>query len=194
MANLRIVNSSGVVQFTDTRNVLTLLGKNFGSNPPAGTKGIAYGPSGSTYAFGYVPNGSSYGMVLRNAAGTVIFDAVAYGRMARPVGVMSGSIPPGTLTETKSFPVPAGKTYAVWIVAPVSFLAVRNESATIGGVVNYWYYLDSQEMSVTTASGVIYVTATRTESNTQNGQTSAGPYDNQAKYNWTAIVLDVTNY
>lgn len=190
MAHLRIVTDSGVVTLADNRDTICLLGKN--SNP-AGTLFTAVGAGGTTYAFGKPQGASDYGLVLRSETGEVLFDAVSYGRMAKPVGVMAGSIQ-STETQTVTQNFPAGRTYAVWIVSPVSSIRVRSGSGTIGGVINYWYYLDDQDMSVTINGGTVAITATRILSTSPNGPTNAGAYEEAAKYDWTALVLDVTGY
>lgn len=193
MASLRIVNDSGTVVLTDNRNTLCLLGKN--SSPP-GTIFTAVGAGGTEYAFGKPQGASSYGMTLRSPTGEVLFDAVSYGRMAKPVGVMSGSIPPGgtdeSVTVTNNYP--SGRSYAVWIVSRVSALQPRPGSGVIGGVMNYWYHLDIQEMAVTINGGQIQITASRTLDNSQNGINAIAPYLGDGKYDWRALILDVTGY
>lgn len=190
MAQLRIRNQSGVVILRDNRNTLCLLGKN--SSPP-GTQFTAVGAGGTTYAFGYPQGASDYGLVLRSPTGQVLFDAVSYGRMARPVGIMSGNIQ-STESQTVTQMFPSGRTYAVWIVSRVSTLRPRPGQGTIGGVLNYWYHLDTQDMEVSISGGEVSITAFRTLDNSQNGINSIAAYLGDGKYDWTAMVLDVTGY
>lgn len=190
MAQLRIVTGSGVVQMTDTRETLCLLGK--GGSPPAGTVFTAKGAS-TDYHFGYAPGGSSYGLTTRDAAGQVLFDAVTYGRMAKPVGVMTGSIQ-NVETETKQQTFPGGRDYAVWVANTVSSIRPRGGSGTIGGVMNYWYHLDRQYLDVNISGATVTITAWRELDPNQQGVGVSAPYEGGGKYDWTAVVLDVTHY
>lgn len=190
MAWLRTLTDSGIVQMTDTRDTITLLGK--GGTPPTGTLFTAQGAT-QTYHFGRVPNGSSYGLTTRDEAGNVLFDALTYGRMARPVGVMRGNIQFSD-TDVQVQLYPAGRTYAVWVVNTVSFARIRPGSGLIGGVMNYWYYMDPQDLEIEIDGGEVVITATRELSPDPQGSTSVGIYEGGGKYDWTAVVLDVTHY
>jgi hypothetical protein len=181
-------NDGGVVVLDDSRNVLALLAKD---NSPTGTIFTAEG-DGHTYAFGLPQAESTWGVKTWSAGGELLLDAIAYGRMARPVGVMTGNI--NTVTEaTVTQQFPAGRAYAVWITVPVSALLVRNESFTVGGALNYVYYLDSQEMDVSVVGNSIAITARRIRS-TDPSSPSAVPYDTAGSTVWRALVLDVTNF
>lgn len=194
MAYLRILNSSGVVTLADNRNTICLLGK--GGSAPTGTIFSAEGASGTAYHFGKPQGASDYGLVLRSPSGEVLFDAVSYGRMAKPVGTMSGALPnnaqEASVTETSFFP--SGRTYAVFIASRVSAIRPRIGQGQIGGVLNYWYHLDSQEMIVEIDGGMVSITAYRTLDNSQNGISTIAPYLGDGKYDWNALVLDVTGY
>lgn len=189
-AQLEIINDSGVVVLRDNRSTVALLGK--GGTAPAGTLFTATGASGATYHFGPPQGASSYGLTLFDASGAVLFDAASYGKMARPVGVMTGDIAT-TETQTKTQTFAAGRTYAVWITSSVSALRVRNVKINIGGAISYQYALDDQGMTVDVSGTTVTITATRTTNTTSNGSSSV-PYDEAAKYDWRAIVLDVTDY
>lgn len=185
-----IQNDSGVIVLDDTRNVLVLLARN---SFPSGTLMRAYGAGGATYAFGLPAVASTYGLQTRSPAGELMFDAISSGRMARPVGVMTGNIPGSTLTQTVTRTFPSGRTYAVGMIAPVSPLLVRNVAFDVGGNMNYRYALDDQEMSVSISGGTVSVTATRSLGNPQGVAVSV-PYDTAGRTDWRALVLDVTNF
>ena len=194
MAYLRILNSSDVVTLADNRNTICLLGK--GGSAPTGTIFSAEGASGTAYHFGRPQGASDYGLVLRSPSGEVLFDAVSYGRMAKPVGTMSGSLSSGgqadSQTELQRFP--AGRDYAVYIASRVSAIRPRVGQGQIGGVLNYWYHLDSQDMLVEIDGRDVSITAYRTLDNSQNGINAIAPYLGDGKYTWNALVLDVTGY
>lgn len=184
-----IVNDSGILVLESNRDVLSFLAKN---SSPTGTVFVAQGAS-DTYAFGKPQTPSSYGFITKDASGNVLFDAVNYGKLAKPVGVMAGSI--ATVdTQTVSQTFAAGRTYAVWLHSPVSPLRPRNVDVVIGGNHNYYYALDSQEMTVSISGATISITATRTLDTNLNGGAQTVPYDGDGKVTWRAIVLDVTNY
>lgn len=185
---VEIINDSGVILLESTRNTIALLGKD---SVPSGTLFQAQGAS-HTYAFGFPQGASSYGLTTYDAAGVVLFDAVTYGRTAKPVAVMSGSIA-SVNTQTISQTFTSGRTYAVWIHSPIAPLRVRSVARTIGGVVNYFYVMDDQSMSVAISGANVSITASRTVSTTENGGGTT-PYDSVDKSTWLAIVLDVTHY
>jgi len=183
-----VENDDGVVVLDDSRNVLSLLAKN---SSPSGTLFTAQG-EGATYAFGLPQAESNWGVKTWSGDGDLLFDAIAYGRMARPVGAMSGNIlNTAEATVTRQFP--AGRTYAAWITSPVSSLLVRNGSISVGGSLNYVYYLDMQEMDVRVSGGSVSITARRFESGNPMAP-SPVPYDSAGTALWRALVLDVTNF
>ena len=189
-AGIEVLNDSDVLVLNSGRNALVLLAKN---SRPAGTVLYAYGAAGATYAFGLASGPASYGLQTFGPDGSLLFDAVNFGRMARPVGIMTGNINPPTLTRTVSQTFPAGRTYAVAFHSPVSAIYVRNIAITVGGTINNQYALDSQEMVASVSGDTISITATRTEGNPQ-GTFSPTPYSGAGKTTWRAIVLDVTNF
>lgn len=188
MANVEIRNDSNIIQLDDYRETICLLGKD---STPAGTIFTAQGPT-HTYAFGKPVDSSSYGLWIRDGLGNLLFDAVQHGKVARPVGVMNGSIQSMPVqTVVQSFP--AGRTYAVWVHQRISAFRVRPGEIPIGGTINYVYFLDDQELSISFSGTTISITAERFDSSTPNGG-GAIPYEGANKADWRAIVLDVTNF
>lgn len=181
-------NDDGVVVLDDSRNVVVVLAKN---SSPAGTLFVAQG-DGATYAFGLPQVESNWGVKTWSETGELLFDAIAYGRMARPVAAMVGNIT-NVLESTVTQQFTAGRSYAVWIIQPVSAILVRNESFNVGSSLNYVYYLDDQEIFAVVTGNTVSVTARRIRS-TVASPSSAVPYDTAGKTTWRALVLDVTNF
>lgn len=117
---------------------------------------------------------------------------MTYGKLAKPVGVMTGNIV-STDTQTKTQTFAAGRSYAVWMSSSVSGLRVRNVAVVVGGATTYKYALDSQYMTVGVSGATITITATREVTTTLNGG-NAVPYEEAAKLDWRAVILDVTGY
>ena len=196
VVSITVINDSGKTVITDSRSLITLLAK--GGSKPAGAVLQAIGQS-ATYWFGKVPASVpwSYGAQILDTDGTtVLFDALSYGKMARPVGVITGTLGTGDpeITVTKTFAIPAGKVYAVALHKQPSAFRIRNVPIVVGGTTQYKYAMDEQTVSASLTSSLITVTAQRTNGNPSIGS-SAVPYSATGSDPvFRAIVLDVTNY
>jgi hypothetical protein len=195
VVNITVINDSGKTVIADSRSLITLLAK--GGSKPAGAVLQAIGQS-TTYWFGKVPASVpwSYGAQILDTDGTtVLFDALSYGKMARPVGVITGTLGTGEpdITVTKTFAIPAGKVYACCVHKMPSAFRIRNVPFQLGGTTQYYYAMDEQLVDVSVTSSLITITARRINGNP--GSPSAVPYSETGSDPvFRAIVLDVTNY
>lgn len=193
-AQLQITNDSGVIILSDERNTLVLLQK--GGSAPVGTMFGADGSDGLSYWFGKPQGGaSSSGFQIFDADGVLTFDALRYGRLARPVGTMIGTLGVAVpeITVTKTFAIPAGKVYAVWIHKLPAAFRVRSMSNNVGGTISYGYALDDQEVSVSFTPSLATLTATRVNGSMNDGG-SRVPYVDSGDPIFRSVVLDVTNF
>lgn len=190
-AQIFLENDSGIQIFPDPRPKMVLLGKN---STPAGTVFTAKGAS-TSYAFGYPQNPpSSYGWVIFGEDGNLLFDAIKYGKMARPVDTMSGVFTNST-TQTWTKTMPSGKTYAMAMMEDVSSFRIRNIERSIGpGNFTYSYVFEDQETFVSVSGNTITVTAERHAAGPEQGTGSAVPYEEAGHYRWRGLILDVTNF
>lgn len=194
-AQLQIVNDSGVVIISNTRKSFALIQK--GGSEPAGKVFKAEGPGGISYWFGFpTPGSSNCGFQIFDPSGTCMFDAMGFGKLGKPVGAMFGSLGIGEpdITITKTFAVPAGKTYAVWIHHVPSAFRVRPVTTKVGTNINYQYFLDDQQIYLSFTSSLITLTASRTNDTARQGMGNSVPYTGGMDPTFRAIVLDVTNF
>lgn len=201
-AQIQIINDDSIVIISAERPLLALLAK--GGSQPAGALLEVLTPSGVSHWYGKTPPNSvsTYGCQILAADGvTVLFDALAYGKLGKPVGVITGTLGNdpggggGTQTiVTKTFPIPAGKTYGVALHKQPSAHRVRNVEVIVGGSTSYTYALDEQVVEASFSSTLVTVTATRTNGNPGFGSTST-PYTGTGNDpTFRAVVLDITNY
>lgn len=191
-AQIFLENDSGIQIFPDPNPKMVLLGK--GGSAPTGTIITAKGQS-TTYHFGYPQApASNYGWVIYGEDGRILFDAVKYGKMARPVDTMSGNFTNAN-TQSWSKTMPAGKTYAVAMMEDISSFRVINIEDQIGpGNRTYSYAFQDQQTNVTVSGNVITVNATRYTPGGPQGQGSFVPYEEAGHDRWRALILDVTNF
>lgn len=193
-AKIEIINDDGVTVISDTRNVIALL-RVGGTTPPDGTLFSAVGPGDTVYWFGRPQTPSSWGFQIFDEAGELLFDAVNYAKLTKPVGVIDGvlDITQLSVSVTKTFPVPSGRTYAVWLHHPPSAFRVRNVATGSGGSTTYQYALDQQYTDITFSGSQITLAARREEGPLAGG--SAVPYT-EGGFDplFRAVVLDVTGF
>lgn len=190
-AQIFLENDSGIQIFPDPNPKMVLLGKN---STPTGTVFTAKGQS-TTYAFGYpqLPT-SSYGWVIFGEDGRLLFDAIKYGKMARPVDTMTGNFTSAT-TQSWSKTLPSGKTYAVAMMEDISSYRVINIPTQVGpGNITYAYAFQDQETVASVSGNTVTVNATRYTPGGQQGAGSIVPYEEAGHIRWRALILDVSNF
>ena len=198
-ASIEIVNDDQVVILSDNRDVICLLGQ--GSTEPAGTLFTALaGASGNTKMhFGHPPASATaqHGVQVQilDASGNLLFDAMRYGKLARPVGVLSVSpiaYPGTTASATKTFA--SGRTYAVYVSQQPSPFIVRNVSTKLGNQYLYQYVMDEVTARISVSGATVTLTVDVVRDTNPKGIPSSVPYTSNGVAAARAIVLDVTNF